>query len=60
MFPLSALVMGGIFDIFVSKPDVNDSLSSSNRGVRVGVREYRKGGKALQWKGIVERRESHY
>lgn len=50
-FPLSALVMGGIFDIFVSKPDVNDSLSSSNRDFGVGVRKLRKGGKALSMEG---------
>lgn len=36
---------------FVSKPDVNDSLSSSNRDFGVGARELRKGGKALSREG---------
>lgn len=43
--------MGGIFDIFLSKLDVNDSLASSNRDFRVGVRELREGGKVLSMEG---------
>lgn len=38
---------GTHFDTFMSEPDVNDSLHSSNGDLGVGTRELRKGRKAL-------------
>lgn len=37
---------GTYFDTFMSEPDVNDSVQSSNRDLGVGAGELRKGGKA--------------